>query len=66
MVFAFETTRQPLALVPLVGGTSVACFVSLMLMRHSIMTKRIAAAIHVPTELGPHGPPASAADGQET
>ena len=42
VVFAFETTRQPLGLLPLLGGCSVAWLVSAALMKHSIMTERIA------------------------
>src|SRR5262249_54042537 len=40
VVFAFETTRQPLGLLPLLGGCSVAWLVSAALMKHSIMTER--------------------------
>jgi len=42
VVFAFETTRQPIGLLPLLGGCSAAFMVSLLLMRHSIMTEKIA------------------------
>jgi CBS domain-containing protein len=42
IVFAFETTRQPLGLLPLLGGCSAAYLVSILLMRHSIMTERLA------------------------
>ena len=42
VVFAFEATRQPLGLLPLLGGCSVAWLVSAALMKHSIMTERIA------------------------
>jgi len=42
VVFAFETTRQPLGLLPLLCGCSVAWLVSAALMKHSIMTERIA------------------------
>ena len=42
VVFAFETTRQPLGLLPLLGGCSAAYLVSCLLMRHSIMTEKIA------------------------
>ena len=53
IVFAFETTRQPLGLVPLLGGASAAYLVSLSLMRHTIMTRKIAErGVHVPTEYG--------------
>jgi CBS domain-containing protein len=42
VVFAFETTRQPLGLLPLLAGCTAAYFVSLLRMRHSIMTERLA------------------------
>jgi H+/Cl- antiporter ClcA/predicted transcriptional regulator len=42
VVFAFETTRQPMSLLPLLGGCTVAYLVSAMMMRHSIMTEKIA------------------------
>jgi H+/Cl- antiporter ClcA len=42
VVFAFETTRQPIGLLPLLGGASAAFLVSSLLMRHSIMTEKIA------------------------
>lgn len=42
IVFAFETTRQPLGLLPLLGGCTAAYLASLLLMRHSIMTERLA------------------------
>ena len=42
VVFAFETTRQPLGLLPLLGGCSVAFLVSAALMKHRIMTEKIA------------------------
>jgi CIC family chloride channel protein len=42
VVFAFETTRQPLGLLPLLGGCSSAFLVSCLLMRNSIMTEKIA------------------------
>ncbi|XXT69324.1 chloride channel protein [Sorangium sp. So ce693] len=42
VVFAFETTRQPMGLLPLLGGCSAAFLVSSLLMRHSIMTEKIA------------------------
>ena len=61
ILFAFETTRQPLALMPLVGGTSMAFFVSSLLMRHSIMTRQIVArGVAAPTEYGPVPPDLSA------
>jgi len=42
VVFAFETTRQPLGLLPLLGGCTAAYLVSLMSSRHSIMTMKLA------------------------
>jgi len=42
VVFAFETTRQPMSLLPLLGGCTAAYLVSAMTMRNSIMTEKIA------------------------
>jgi len=42
IVFAFETTRQPMGLLPLLTGCSVAYLVSLMGNRHSLMTEKLA------------------------
>lgn len=42
VVFAFETTRQPLGLLPLLAGCSAAYLVSLLLMKHTIMTEKLA------------------------
>ena len=42
VVFAFETTRQPIGLLPLLGGCAAAYLVSCLLMRNSIMTEKIA------------------------
>jgi H+/Cl- antiporter ClcA/CBS domain-containing protein len=42
MVFAFETTRQPSGLLPLLAGCACAHLVSLMAMRNSIMTEKLA------------------------
>lgn len=42
IVFAFETTRQPLGLLPLLAGCSAAYLVSLLISRHSIMTEKLA------------------------
>jgi len=41
-VFAFETTLQPMGLLPLLGGCTSAYFVSCLVMRHTIMTEKIA------------------------
>ncbi len=51
VVFAFETTLQPLGLLPLLGGCSAAFLVSCFLMRNTIMTEKIARrGIRVPSE----------------
>ncbi|HZR45551.1 MAG TPA: chloride channel protein, partial [Candidatus Manganitrophaceae bacterium] len=42
VVFAFETTLQPLGLLPLLGGCAAAYLVSSLLMKHTIMTEKIA------------------------
>lgn len=42
IVFAFEATRQPIALLPLLAGGITAHFLSSLLMRNSIMTEKIA------------------------
>jgi CIC family chloride channel protein len=42
VVFAFETTRQPMGLLPLLAGCAAAYLVSLLLSRHSIMTEKLA------------------------
>ena len=42
MVFAFETTRQPLGLLPLLAGCTTAYLSARLLMRHSIMTEKLA------------------------
>jgi chloride channel protein, CIC family len=42
IVFAFETTRQPLGLLPLLAGCSAAYLISMRLGRHSIMTEKLA------------------------
>jgi len=42
IVFAFETTQQPLSLLPLLGGCTAAYLVSWLMMRESIMTEKIA------------------------
>jgi len=41
-VFAFETTLQPLGLLPLLGGCTASFMVSCLLMRNTIMTEKIA------------------------
>ena len=42
VVFAFETTRQPIGLLPLLAGCSAAYLTSLLLSPHSIMTEKLA------------------------
>lgn len=50
-VFAFETTLQPLGLPPLLGGCAASFLVSSLLLRHSIMTEKIARrGVHVPRD----------------
>jgi len=41
VVFAFETTRQPMGLLPLLGGCSAAYLVALLMHRSSIMTEKL-------------------------
>jgi chloride channel protein, CIC family len=51
VVFAFETTLQPLGLLPLLGGCSAGYLVSSLLMRNSIMTEKLARrGVRVPSE----------------
>ena len=50
-VFAFETTLQPLGLLPLLGGCASAYLVSSLLMPTTIMTEKIARrGVRVPDE----------------
>jgi len=42
VVLAFETTRQPVGLLPLLMGCTAAFLVSLFINRHSIMTEKLA------------------------
>jgi chloride channel protein, CIC family len=42
VVFAFETTRQPLGLLPLLAGCAAAYLVALTVARTSIMTEKLA------------------------
>ncbi len=41
IVFAFETTRQPVGLLPLLSGCTAAYLTALLLYRHSIMTEKL-------------------------
>ncbi len=51
IVFAFETTRQPAGLLPLLGGCTAAYLISALAMRNTIMTEKIARrGIRVPSE----------------
>ncbi len=51
VVFAFETTRQPMSLLPLLGGCTAAYLISCLFMRTSIMTEKIARrGVHIKTE----------------
>ena len=50
-VFAFETTLQPMALLPLLGSCAAAYLASAGFMRNSIMTEKIARrGVQLPTE----------------
>jgi len=50
-VFAFEITLQPLGLLPLLGGCSAAYLLSALMMKHSIMTEKLARrGVRVPEE----------------
>ena len=50
-VFAFETTLQPLGLLPLLGGCTAAFLASALLMRNTIMTEKIVRrGVRVPSE----------------
>lgn len=51
VVFAFETTLQPLGLLPLLGGCTAGYMVSALLMRNTIMTEKLARrGLRVPVE----------------
>jgi CBS domain-containing protein len=51
IVFAFETTHQPAALLPLLGGCATAYLISALTMRNTIMTEKIARrGVRVPSE----------------
>lgn len=50
-VFAFETTMQPLGLLPLLGGCSASFLISALLMPTTIMTEKIVRrGVRVPSE----------------
>jgi H+/Cl- antiporter ClcA/CBS domain-containing protein len=51
VVFAFETTLQSSGLLPLLGGCAASYLISSLLMKHTIMTEKIARrGLHVPSE----------------
>ncbi len=51
VVFAFETTLQPLGLLPLLGGCTAAYLMSCLMMRTTIMTEKIVRrGVRVPAE----------------
>jgi len=51
VVFAFETTLQPIGLLPLLGGCTSAFLISSLMMRYTIMTEKLARrGTFVPTE----------------
>jgi len=53
IVFAYETTQQPLGLLPLLGGCTAAYLVSGLVMRNTIMTEKIVRrGVRVPSEYG--------------
>ena len=41
VIFAFETTRQPMGLLPLLAGCSTAYLLALLMFRSSIMTEKL-------------------------
>ncbi|MFL5815702.1 MAG: chloride channel protein [Bdellovibrionia bacterium] len=51
VIFAFECTRQPLGLLPLLGGCTASYLVSCLMMRNTIMTEKIVRrGVVVPSE----------------
>jgi len=51
VVFAFETTLQPMGLLPLLGGCAMSYLVSCLMMRTTIMTEKIVRrGVRVPAE----------------
>ncbi|HET8774829.1 MAG TPA: chloride channel protein [Thermoanaerobaculia bacterium] len=51
VVFAFETTLQPLGLIPLLGGSAAGYLMSSLLMQNTIMTEKLARrGVRVPAE----------------
>lgn len=50
-VFAFETTLEPMGLLPLLAGCTTSYLVSCLMMRHTLMTEKIARrGVRPPTE----------------
>jgi H+/Cl- antiporter ClcA/CBS domain-containing protein len=50
-VFAFETTLEPMGLLPLLAGCTTSYLVSCLMMRHTLMTEKIARrGLRPPTE----------------
>src|SRR5207253_6018613 len=51
VIFAFETTLQPLGMLPLLAGCTAGYLVSSLLMRNTIMTEKLARrGVRVPAE----------------
>src|SRR5205085_8016102 len=51
VVMAFETTLQPLGLLPLLGGCTAAYLVSSLFMKNTLMTEKIVRrGVNVPSE----------------
>jgi len=51
VVFTFETTRQPMGLLPLLGGCTASFLLSCLMMRNTIMTEKIVRrGVRVPGE----------------
>jgi H+/Cl- antiporter ClcA len=51
IIFAFETTRQPYAILPLLAACSAAYLISSLMMQNTIMTEKIVRrGVNVPTE----------------
>jgi CIC family chloride channel protein len=51
IIFAFETTQQPNAILPLLGGCTAAFLISALAMENTIMTERLVRrGHHVPVE----------------
>jgi H+/Cl- antiporter ClcA len=57
LVFAFESTHQQSALLPLLTGCTAAYLVSSMLMKNTIMTEKIVRrGVYVPAEYSAEHP----------